>query len=124
MCRAPSWGEGPEHGEDRKKWGGSLLIDACTPKGIRMYKETSSHRGCGAPVLNLPNVAIRNTVPHVVVAPNQKIISLLLHNCDFATDHRKDVFSNGCDPQVENCWFRGTSTRGPWNIDMVQRKQE
>lgn len=124
MCRAPSWEEGPEHREDRKKRGGSLLIDACTPKGVRTYKETSSPGGCGAPVLNLPNVAIRNTVPHGEVAPNQKIISLLLHNCIFATDHWKDVFSNDGDPQVENCWYRGTSTRGPWDIDRVQRKHK
>ena len=26
-----------------------------------------------------------DAVPHVVVTPNYKIISLLLHNCDFAT---------------------------------------
>ena len=26
-----------------------------------------------------------NTVPHVVVTPNYKIILLLLHNCNFAT---------------------------------------
>jgi hypothetical protein len=26
-----------------------------------------------------------NAVPHVVVTPNHNIISLLLHNCDFAT---------------------------------------
>ena len=26
-----------------------------------------------------------NTVPHVVVTPNHKSISLLLHNCNFAT---------------------------------------
>ena len=35
--------------------------------------------------LNLPNAVIFNSVPHVVVSPNHKIILLLIHNCNFTT---------------------------------------
>lgn len=36
-------------------------------------------------VPNLPNGSTLNTVPHGVVTPDHKIISLLLYNCNFAT---------------------------------------
>lgn len=36
-------------------------------------------------VLNLPNSASFNAVPHVVVSPNHTFIYLLLYNCRFAT---------------------------------------
>lgn len=36
-------------------------------------------------VLNLPYISTLNTVPHVVLTPNHKVISKLLHNCNFAT---------------------------------------
>jgi hypothetical protein len=36
-------------------------------------------------VLNLPNVWLLNTVPHVVVTPSHKFISFLLHNYNFVT---------------------------------------
>lgn len=32
-----------------------------------------------------------NTGPHVVVIPNHKVISLLLHNCNFATVMNQDI---------------------------------
>jgi hypothetical protein len=38
-----------------------------------------------AVALSLPNAVTFNTVPHVVVTPNHKVIMLLLHNCNFAT---------------------------------------
>ena len=44
-----------------------------------------------AVALNLPNAATLNSVPHAVVTPNHKIISLLLRNCDFATVMKRDV---------------------------------
>ena len=36
-----------------------------------------------------------NTVPHVVVTSNHKIISLLLHNCNFATVMNYNVNMQG-----------------------------
>ena len=38
-----------------------------------------------------------NTVPHVMVTDNPKIISLLLHNCNFATVMNHNV----------NFWYAG-----------------
>ena len=38
-----------------------------------------------AVLLNLPNVVIFNTVPHVVETPTITLFLLLFHNCDFAT---------------------------------------
>jgi hypothetical protein len=35
--------------------------------------------------LNLPNALTFNTVPHIAVNPNHKIILLLFHNFNFAT---------------------------------------
>jgi hypothetical protein len=32
-----------------------------------------------------------NTVPHVVVTPNQKLFSLIFHNCNFAMDHNVNI---------------------------------
>ena len=54
-----------------------------------------------------------NTVPHVVVTPSHKIISLLLYNCNFATarNYHENIWcagypiGNSCegqDLQVEN----------------------
>ena len=48
-----------------------------------------------------------NTVPHVVVTSNHKIILLLLHNCNFATviNHNVNIWyvtQRVYDPQVEN----------------------
>jgi hypothetical protein len=37
-----------------------------------------------------------NTVPHVAVTPSHKIISLLLHNCEFATVMNNDVKNICC----------------------------
>jgi hypothetical protein len=43
-------------------------------------------------VLNLPNAAISNTVPHVVVTPPTiKLFLLLLHNSNFATVRNRNV---------------------------------
>ena len=42
-------------------------------------------------VLNFPNVASFNTVPYVVVTSNHKIISSLLHNCNFTTVVERSV---------------------------------
>lgn len=36
-------------------------------------------------VLNFPNAATFNIVPHAVVTHNHKSLLWLLHNCDFAT---------------------------------------
>lgn len=42
-------------------------------------------------VPDLPNAVTCNTVPHVMVIPNYKIFSLVLHNCKFATVRNSDV---------------------------------
>ena len=52
-------------------------------------------------VLNLPNaVTLFNTVPHAVVTPNHKIISLLLHNCNFVTVRNRDKKYLICYPSL------------------------
>jgi hypothetical protein len=33
----------------------------------------------------MPRLRLFNTVPHVVVTPSHKIVSLTLYNCNFAT---------------------------------------
>lgn len=35
-----------------------------------------------------------NAVPHAVVTPHQKIILLLLHNCNFATDRNRKYLTH------------------------------
>lgn len=45
---------------------------------------TMTQASIRAAVLNLPNNVTFNTVSHTVVTPNYRIISLLLHNCNFA----------------------------------------
>ena len=63
-----------------------------------------------------------NTTPRVVVTPNHKIISLLHHNCNFATvmNHIANIWyawyllfnpQGGHDPQVENHWSRELKKR-------------
>ena len=58
-----------------------------------------------------------NTVLHVVMTPNHKIILLLFHNYNFATVMICNVniwyvgylicdLKWGCNPQVEDCWYR------------------
>ena len=45
----------------------------------------------GAVVLQLPDAATFNTVPHAVLTPNQKITLLLLHNANIAIVMSRDV---------------------------------
>jgi hypothetical protein len=42
------------------------------------------HQRYSPMVLSLPEIETFNIVPHVVVNPNQKIISLLFHSYNFA----------------------------------------
>ena len=60
---------------------------------LKCSKKSSSK----AVVLNLLNAAIFNTVPHVVVTPNYKIILWLLHNCNVVTVINHNV----------NIWYAG-----------------
>jgi hypothetical protein len=61
--------------------------DCAEPGRVKVRRRSNSM------TLNLPNAAIQpfNTVPHGVVAPNHKIISLLFHNCNFATVRNYNV---------------------------------
>ena len=60
-----------------------------------------------------------NTVPHVVVTPNDKIIPLLLHNCNFATNinHNVNIWPcGGCNPQVEKLWSSRSGQQKDQNL--------
>ncbi|ERE74215.1 SPARC-related modular calcium-binding protein 1 [Cricetulus griseus] len=59
------------------------------------------HRGRCKVVLNLSLAVTLNTVPHVVVTPNHKIILLLLHNCNFITVTN---FNVQCHTYTGYCW--------------------
>lgn len=68
-----------------------------------------SFNGSSPGVLNFPN-SVTNTVPHIVVTLNRKIILLLFQNVIFSAvigHNVNDLICDLCggqDPQVESHW--------------------